>query len=775
MYNYRSNPTVRNYTFSNNTSSRGGGMYNYFSNPTVKNCTFSDNAASDGGGMYNNISSPAITNCMFSGNTAFRGGGIFNHEGSSPIVTYCTFDRNQAHEAGGGVYSDGGDLTVSNCKFVDNVAEGSWEGPFVNPEATIGEGGALYLKYRASCEMVNCTLTGNRAYEAGGGLWLYNDDHIVTLTNCILWNNRAALSESGDEIENYRQYENSPVISHCDIAGCGGSGAGWNASMGIDGGGNIDADPLFKGANGAVQLDGLDDHVKIPGYTGISGGASRTSSAWIKTTATQPEQIVSWGSSAVGQKWGFRMESDGSLGVGVWGSLGVGVWGGYIKTTTQLVNDGNWHHVAAVLADDGSPDVSEIQLYIDGVLETNPFISNSQAIATTDSENVVIGALLGTDGVNYTSQFQGLIGDVRIYSRALSPFEIQQVMNDDLPTTDLEAHWKLDGNADDASGNERHGVLYGGPAWTTERSVDGALQLDGLDDFVDFPGYTGISGGASRTSSAWIKTTATQPGQIVSWGSSAVGQKWMFRVESDGSLGVGVWGGYIKTTTQLINDGNWHHVAAVLADDGSPDVSEIQLYIDGVLEMNPYISNSQAVATTDGQNVIIGAVLDTNGISYTGHFEGFIDDVRVYSRALSPSEIQQVMNDDLPTTDLEADWKLDGNADDASGNERHGMLYGGSGWVTEDPVDVLYLDGLDDFVEIPGYTGIGGGASRTSSAWIKTTATQPGQIVSWGSSAAGQNWTFRTESDGSLGRLCWLMTAVRMLVKFNYMLMACWK
>jgi hypothetical protein len=346
MYNYRSNPTVRNCTFSNNTSSRGGGMYNYFSNPTVKNCTFSDNAASDGGGMYNNISSPAITNCMFSGNTAFRGGGIFNHEGSSPIVTYCTFDRNQAHEAGGGVYSDGGDLTVSNCKFVDNVAEGSWEGPFVNPEATIGEGGALYLKYRASCEMVNCTLTGNRAYEAGGGLWLYNDDHIVTLTNCILWNNRAALSESGDEIENYRQYENSPVISHCDIAGCGGSGAGWNASMGIDGGGNIDADPLFKGANGAVQLDGLDDHVKIPGYTGISGGASRTSSAWIKTTATQPEQIVSWGSSAVGQKWGFRMESDGSL--------GVGVWGGYIKTTTQLVNDGNWHHVAAVLADDGS-------------------------------------------------------------------------------------------------------------------------------------------------------------------------------------------------------------------------------------------------------------------------------------------------------------------------------------------------------------------------------------------------------------------------------------
>jgi parallel beta-helix repeat protein len=750
MYNYRSSPTVKNCIFSGNTAYSGGGMYNLFSSPTITNCTFSNNTASSyGGGMFNVGSGPTISHCTFSGNTASRGGGMYHAERTYSItITYCTFDGNRAYYAGGGIYSDVGDLTVSNCKFVDNAAEGK---PFPSYDPPmIGKGGALYLFSGGSCEMVNCTLTGNRACETGGGLWLQNYGQ-VTLTNCILWDNSATLSKSGNEITNNGEQGTRstylPVIRYCDIAGCGGSGTGWNASMGIDGGGNIDADPLFEGADGAIQLDGLDDYVEIPGYTGISGGASRTCSAWIKTTAAESGQIVSWGSSADGQKWTFRTESDGAL--------GVGIWNGYIKTTTRFVNDGNWHHVAAVLADDGSPDVSEIQLYIDGVLETNPFISKSRAIATTDDQNVVIGALLDADGVNYASHFSGQIGDVRIYNRALSPFEIQQVMNDDLPPTDLEAHWKLDGNADDSSGNDRHGILYGGPAWATERSVDGAIQLDGLDDYVEIPGYTGISGGASRTCSAWIKTTAAESGQIVSWGSSADGQKWTFRTESDGALGVGIWNGYIKTTTRFVNDGNWHHVAAVLADDGSPDVSEIQLYIDGVLETNPFISKSRAIATTDDQNVVIGALLAIDGVSYMGHFEGLIDDVRVYSRALSPFEIQQVMNDDLPPTDLEAHWKLDGNADDSSGNDRHGILYGGPVWATEDPVDVLYLDGLDDYVEIPGYTGISGGASRTCSAWIKTTAAESGQIVSWGSSADGQKWTFRTESDGALGVGIW--------------------
>jgi hypothetical protein len=61
-----------------------------------------------------------------------------------------------------------------------------------------------------------------------------------TVTNCIMWGDSA--DTSGDEIYND---SSTPAISYSDIAGCGGSGTGWNGILGADGGGNIDAEPLF--------------------------------------------------------------------------------------------------------------------------------------------------------------------------------------------------------------------------------------------------------------------------------------------------------------------------------------------------------------------------------------------------------------------------------------------------------------------------------------------------------------------------------------------------
>jgi len=133
-------------------------------------------------------------------------------------------------------------------------------------------------------------------------------------------------------------------------------------------------------------------------------------------------------------------------------------------------------------------------------------------------------------------------------------------------------------------------------------------------------------------------------GHLLQTLSRSPGQQWMFRTESDGTLGVGVWGGYIKTS-ETINDGQWHHVAAVLSDDGSPDVSEIQLYIDGILETSPYVSNSRQIQTSAFEPVLIGARLDTDGVTYVQHFDGFIDEVRIYERALSPEEILMLAND----------------------------------------------------------------------------------------------------------------------------------
>ena len=62
------------------------------------------------------------------------------------------------------------------------------------------------------------------------------------------------------------------------------------------------------------------------------------------------------------------------------------------------------------------------------------------------------------------------------------------------------------------------------------------------------------------------------------------GQKWIFRVQNSngqaGAIRIEVNGGYQVGSTD-IRDDQWHHVAAVLVDDGSPNVTEIALYLDG--------------------------------------------------------------------------------------------------------------------------------------------------------------------------------------------------
>ncbi len=80
-----------------------------------------------------------------------------------------------------------------------------------------------------------------------------------TLTNCILWGNTAATS--GPEVHNNSSV---PIFSHCDIAGCGGSGASWDTALGTDGGNNIGGNPLFMDANGADNIVGtVDDDLRL--------------------------------------------------------------------------------------------------------------------------------------------------------------------------------------------------------------------------------------------------------------------------------------------------------------------------------------------------------------------------------------------------------------------------------------------------------------------------------------------------------------------------------
>jgi hypothetical protein len=163
-----------------------------------------------------------------------------------------------------------------------------------------------------------------------------------------------------------------------------------------------------------------------------------------------------------------------------------------------------------------------------------------------------------------------------------------------------------------------------------------ALDFDGLDDYVETAGYKGVTGTTSRTCTAWINTS-TVNGSILTWGNTSIsGGGWDFRLQDfggyPGRLTLGVKSGYMASRQNLA-DGNWHHVAAVLEGDGTPSIADIKLYIDGV-EETAVDTVDHPVNTVSFQDVTMGAS--------SWDFDGLIDEVRIYDRALSATEIMEI-------------------------------------------------------------------------------------------------------------------------------------
>ncbi len=192
----------------------------------------------------------------------------------------------------------------------------------------------------------------------------------------------------------------------------------------------------------------------------------------------------------------------------------------------------------------------------------------------------------------------------------------------------LAAYWRLDeraGNvAHDSAGN-KDGTLYGEPVWQpTAGKVAGALELDGVDDYVTTPS---VSNPAHRPFSifAWVKGGA--PGQVVV--SQIEGANWLVADGSDGRLmtsikGPGRFAGSLISQT-LVTDGDWHHIGLVW--DGSYRI----LYVDDA-EVGKDAWALQSLWGSDG-GLYIGADKDMNGGSF---WSGLIDDVRIYHRAVKP-------------------------------------------------------------------------------------------------------------------------------------------
>lgn len=223
-------------------------------------------------------------------------------------------------------------------------------------------------------------------------------------------------------------------------------------------------------------------------------------------------------------------------------------------------------------------------------------------------------------------------------------------------TSNLEQYFTFDEGTGitttDTSGNGRNGTLTNGPVWTTGKLIGGLLFSAASLQYVA-TNYAGITGTAARTVAFWVKTTdtnaATTASPTVNWGSASAAGQWLIAIQN----GV-LWGRFVAVTASFgsgINDGNWHHIAMTMPASGL--CNQINGYIDGVLQTGSYTSGTTAINTGTTATVNVGFQA-----ANSAYFNGTLDDVRIYSRALSGTDITGLFNWSdpnllLPARDLE--------------------------------------------------------------------------------------------------------------------------
>ncbi len=213
------------------------------------------------------------------------------------------------------------------------------------------------------------------------------------------------------------------------------------------------------------------------------------------------------------------------------------------------------------------------------------------------------------------------------------------------PGGGLVAWWKLDDGssgttpttAADSSGNGNTGTLTNGPTWTTSGKINNALTLAAASSqYVSVPYASALEPTTAFTVTAWVNPTSTsQMAIIASPDSDGWNNGWRLIVDGAPQLSGNIVTSNTSPRATAINTANppagtWTHVALVY------NGSTLTVYSNGVPGTPVSVTGTVTYGTS--------AFLPIGGASGVPYFNGKIDDVRIYNRALSASEVTSLYN-----------------------------------------------------------------------------------------------------------------------------------
>lgn len=176
--------------------------------------------------------------------------------------------------------------------------------------------------------------------------------------------------------------------------------------------------------NSAFDLDGIASYVDLGTGASLSGPTDFTIEGWIRTSTGKPQTIINQRDEDVEGEYIFKIGSNHNNFATVPGRLNFMVYNGDFQFdffSNGRVDDGQWHHVAAVRHGEVG------RIYIDGVLDATETGEVKELSGT-------IRTFIGMDWRSYSLQmersvFKGQIDELSIYNRALTTAELQSIVN----------------------------------------------------------------------------------------------------------------------------------------------------------------------------------------------------------------------------------------------------------------------------------------------------------------------------------------------------------
>ena len=219
-----------------------------------------------------------------------------------------------------------------------------------------------------------------------------------------------------------------------------------------------------------------------------------------------------------------------------------------------------------------------------------------------------------------------------------------------MPSNGLVGWWPFNGNATDESINTNDGTVNGATL-TADRfgNANSAYIFDGVNDYIDLSNINlNISGNQDRTIAAWTRTNVNDK-CIISSGNSVSGcpntnnGHTFNMINNPNRLGLMGFNcgtcptcDFVPNTGQIVTNNQWKLLILRFYND------TIFTFVNGVLD-NKFFTGSSVLNTTNNGNYIG----KSNNIGSENFYNGYIDDIGIWNRALTPSEITGLYNANL--------------------------------------------------------------------------------------------------------------------------------